>query len=168
MTEKHTGITQLKALFERSKIENMMEINVVTIRVSEDFSVAQIKFMNNKINHLVVVDSAKNVVGILSRKYLYKAQSPRKIMQEEMENQPGILIDGDSFYEKDTLDSYILANIMYRTPFTLKSTDSIAEVIVNMSKKHIAFIPVVNEEGKVVGSITDQEIVGFIAKVLMM
>ncbi|MBF0521677.1 MAG: CBS domain-containing protein [Candidatus Omnitrophica bacterium] len=159
-------VAQIKKFFENIKLEEVMDKQVVTIREDADGSEAQVKFINNKINHLIVIDADKKVVGLISRKYLYKTQSPRKIMQEEMDYEPGIVIDGDSFYEKETLDNIILSNIMFRNPFTLGPQDKLAKAVKAMGERFIACIPIVDANQKVIGVITDLEVIRFIAKIL--
>src|SRR3990167_3906126 len=109
-------------LFERVKISNVMS-KPVTINFKDTLSNAKLKFNNHNISHLIVVDDGGKLEGILSPKYLYKAQSPRKIITKDMGYARDIISDGDSFYMKETLDSYLLSNIMYKNPYTLGPDD---------------------------------------------
>lgn len=149
--------------FTQAKVRDVMDTKVVTVREDDDFSVAQRKFVENHITHLVIVNNQYQLVGLISQKYIYKTQSPRKIIGDELEPDPGILLDGDSFYLKETLDSYILRNIMKKNPFVLTPDDSLAEVIINMAKKNLGCIPIVDANRKICGVVTSQEIVQYLA-----
>ncbi len=157
----------LKVLFEKTKIKDVMTTPVVTIHENDEVSEAQMKFVNNHISHLIVVNTENKLVGIISQKYLYKTQSPRKIISEEMDYDPDILFDGDnSFYSKDTLDRFILHSIMSKDPFSLSPEDSLAKGILSMAQKKISCIPIVDQNRRPQGVLSHQEIVIFAAKLL--
>jgi len=156
----------LQSLFQKIKVEDIMEKRVIKIYEDDDFSEAFIKFKENNITHLCVTNHANQLVGLLSQKYLYRTQSPRKVIGDDMEYSPEILRDGDIFYNKDTLDSYILRKVMHKNPFTMLSQDTLAEAIFQMGKKNLGCIPIINEERKIKGLLTDHAIVKFIGSVL--
>ena len=155
----------LKSIFEGMKIKEIMTTPVVTVKEDDELSLAQMKFVNNHINHLVVVNSDNQVVGLLSHKYLYRTQSPRKVVSEEMDYDPDILMEGgDSFYSKETLDRFILRTIMNKEPITLGPQDSVARAISIMASRHLSCIPVVDQTRRPIGVLTNQEIVTYLAK----
>jgi len=160
------GNKSVQDLFKNTKLEEIMRTPVITVREDDEFSDAEKKFISNHtINHLCVVNRENQLVGIISQKYIYKTQSPRKILgHEELDYSPDIMIDGDSFYHKDSLDSYILRSIMQKNPFTLKVDDSVADAIVNMNKRNLGCIPLIDDNKKIKGVLTNNEIVLFIAK----
>jgi acetoin utilization protein AcuB len=156
----------LKVLLETTKLKAIMKTPVVTIREDEDFSQAQIKFLNNHTSHLLVVDHDHKLVGVVSQKYIYKTQSPRKIVSEEMDYDPDILVDGDSFYTKETLNNYILRSIMSKNPLSLMADDPVSKAVVLMAKRNISCIPIVDSQKHIEGVITDKEVIRFIASSL--
>ncbi|HBR15335.1 MAG TPA: hypothetical protein DD723_07320 [Candidatus Omnitrophica bacterium] len=166
MNMEHPTESYLKVLFEKIKIKDIMTTSFITIHEDARFSEAFEKFRDHHISHLLVIKGAKRLVGILSQKYLYKAQSPRKILSQDLAYGENILIDGDSFYDKETLDRYILSNIMQPRPYTLLPDDSVAAAITDMSKKNLGCIPIVDGRQDLCGVITDREIVHFVAQSL--
>jgi len=76
------------------------------------------------------------------------------------------MVDGDGYYDKDSLDSFILRNVMKHNPLSLTPEDSVAEVLITMAKYNTSCVPIVNEEKKVMGMVTNQEIVNFVVTFL--
>src|SRR6185295_10712399 len=115
-------------ILKQTKIKQFMSRQVVTINADDEFSEVQVKFTNDHVTHVVVIDSDRKVVGLISQKYLYRTQSPRKVINEEMEYRADLLKDGDdTFYTKEMLDSYILSHIMQKKPLCLSPEDTLAE-----------------------------------------
>lgn len=148
------------------KIDEVMMKPAISVREDDDFSSVQEKFVKNHLTHVCVTDNHGKFVGLISQKYLYKAQSPRKIIGGDIEYKQDIIVDGDSFYNKEVLDSYILSKIMNRNPFTLKATQTLDEAIKAMSAKHMGCIAIVDGENKLLGVLTDQIIVKYLAGLL--
>ena len=90
----------LKKQLQETKVSQIMKKNVVTVFEDDDLSEAEEKFVFHKVSHLMVVDHNHKFLGLISPKYIYKTQSPRKIIKEEMDYDKNILIDGDTFYEE--------------------------------------------------------------------
>lgn len=152
---------------KNTKLKDVMSSPVVKIYEDEEFSVAEETFLKKNLYYLPVVDRDNKLVGIVSHKYIYKTQSPRKIVgAEEIEYDPNIIIDGDSFYDKESLDRYILRSIMHKNPFTLKADDSIADAILAMAQKNIGCIPIVKKDKTVCGILTKQDIVQVLSSML--
>lgn len=139
-------------------------MNVVTVHEDADFSQAYEAIMNNRLTHLCLINRHDQLVGLLSQKYVFKAQSPRKVIDKSMEPSRNILIDGDSFYLKETLDSFIVRNVMQKNPLTMTKDTLMLEAVREMSNRHIGCIPIVTEDKKVCGLLTDQDIVRFLAQ----
>jgi acetoin utilization protein AcuB len=158
--------SSFKHVFASMKIKDIMQTNVVTVREDDDVSEAQEKLTDHHISHLLVIDNDKKFVGLVSQKYLYKMQSPRKIVKEEMDYDPNILIDGDSFYTKETLNSYILRNIMNRHVFTLTKDNSVLDALTYMDKNRVSCIPIVDKNKTIQGVLTDRDLIHYIAAVI--
>lgn len=156
--------SDFRQTFNATKIKDVMRSPVVTIHEDEDLSVAQIRFLNHHISHLLVLDRQNKLTGIISQKYLYKTQSPRKIMNEETKYVSGVIVDGESFYEKDMLDGYILRSVMNKNPYTMGSEESLGKAILMMEEKNLGCIPIVDANRQVLGVLTTQEIVHYIAR----
>ncbi len=165
MNSSHHSLLHIRNLFTNISIRDVMISPVVTISQEANLSKAVEKFIANRVTHLVVVDGLKRLTGIITQKYLYKTRSPRRIIGDAMEYHPDFLVDGNSVFDKKILDGYILKQVMKKTPFSLKATDSVVDAILNMSSKNLGAIPIVDGRKKVVGLVTEQEIINFLAQV---
>ena len=125
---------------------------VITVREEDEFHVVQDKFSVYDIRHLPVINAAGRVVGLISQRHLYKIHSPRR------------LEDGQSYYDKDALDSFILKNVMVQDPYLLKPNNTLEEAMKAMVQFKFGCIPVVNDYGMPAGIITSDSIIGFFLK----
>lgn len=155
---------QIFDILEKTKIREIMVSPAITIYEDDEFSVAEEKFISHKIHYLPVVDHEQKLVGFITHKYLYKTQSPRRIQSEEISLTPDIIVDEDSFYEKDTLNSYILRHIMNKSPSSMKADQSLAEALSLLALRDIGSIPIIDNQRKVVGILTKTEIIKILAK----
>jgi len=155
---------EFKSLLMNTKIAAIMDNDPITISIDADFSQAQEKFLQHKVSHLVVVDENNTLMGILSQKYLFKTQSPRRVVSEEIEYDSKVIIDGNTFYDKEMLDSFILKHVMMKNPFSLSGEDSVAQAINSMSRKKLGCIPIVDKNMKVRGVVTHFEIIDFLSQ----
>ena len=146
-------------------IKEIMIAPAITIQETETLRVAQETFIKYRLNHLVIVDETKRLSGIISQKYLYKAHSPRKIISQ-LDYDPDKIVDGDYFFSKESLDAYILKQIMKKQPVYLKQGDTVFKAIRLMSRLNLGCIPIVDNNKYVKGTLTDQAIVKFFSKVL--
>ena len=156
----------LRFFLDDVKIEEIMSRTFVKVYEDEPVSIVQEKFIQHNASHMVVVDRNQKLTGVISRKYVYKTRSPRKIIGREVSYDPNVLIDGESYYEKETLDGLILKNIMNQTPFTLTPEDTATQALANIAKKQISFIPVIDGNRRVVGTLSDYNVISFIARVI--
>lgn len=156
----------IRVLFDKIKVKELMSTEISTIEEFEDLSVAMSKFLHKKIPYVFVINKEKKLVGLLSQKYLYKAQSPRRIISEDMSFGPDIIVDGNSYYSKETLNSFYLTNVMQKNPLSIRDEASVAQAIILMSEKNIACIPVVDEENVVCGAITNELVMRYLCQVV--
>lgn len=156
----------IRTLLERIKIKDIMTVPVVTIYEDEELSDAEERFINRRVSYLPVISRDNRVVGLLSQKYLYKTLSPRKILNKDLDYQEDMLIDGDTFYSKEMLNSYMLRHVMFKDPFTLPPEASVGSAVLNMSSRRIGCIPIVNQDKSICGIFTNQDIVDFSARIL--
>jgi CBS domain-containing protein len=156
----------IRVLFNKMQVREIMETAISTIEQHDDLSSAQAAFISKKIPYIFVVDKEKKLVGLLSQKYLYKAQSPRKMITDDMELGPDIIMDGNSYYSKETLNSFYLTQVMNKNPLSIKDDAKVAEAITLMADKNIACIPVVDAQNVVCGAITNEVIMHYLSSVL--
>ena len=77
-----------------------------------------------------------------------------------------IIVDGDSYFDKDMLDAFPLRTVMKREPFTLGPDDPVSRAIMHMAVKNVGCIPIVDDKQKILGIITNQDIVNLLAVLL--
>ena len=156
----------IRSLLQKVKVKEIMVTRIIKLYEDDELSKAEELIITHGISYLPVVDHNERLVGLLSQKYLYKTQSPRKIDREEIDYDPGIIIDGHSFYDKETLDSYILRNIMLKDPFTLGPEDPLSKAILEMAKQNLGCICIVKENKKICGIVTYKEVGSLAASIL--
>ena len=166
MMADQVGEKNVRELLRETKIRDVMAANVKTLYEDDELSKAQEIFINNRVFYIPVVNRDDKLVGLMSHKYLYRTQSPRKFIEGSSFYEPGLLIDGDSYYDKETLNSYILHSMMQRDPYTMKPQDSLADAVLTMVKRNLGCIIVVDNDRKVIGMVTDREILFFTAKII--
>jgi len=144
-----------------------MEVPAPCINETDSLVLAYRMFKEKRLTHIMVVNDEKKLVGLISQKYLYKTVAPKKVIPgEELEIRPGILIDGDSFFTKELLDSYLLDSVMNKAPFTLTREDSVGVAIIAMNEKVLSCIPVINDDKVLEGMIMDRHIIEYISNIL--
>ncbi len=141
-----------KEFLRSIKVKDVMTSPVITVHERDDFHVVQDKLATYDIRHLPVINDAGRVVGMISQRHLYKIHSPR-----HLEN-------GEWYYDKDMLDSFILKNVMMKDLYLLKPENTLEEAMKDMVRFKIGCIPIVNDYGELVGIITRDTIIEFFLK----
>lgn len=157
----------IRDLLFDTKSRKIMTARVHSIHEDANLSEAVRLFTEYNLTHLPVVDSNKKVVGLVSHMYIYKTQSPRKFVEGDMRVAQDMVIDGDSFYLKETLDRYYLKNIMKKDPMLIDQDESLAVAVHAMANQRIGCIPVVDTLRNLVGIITNQDVISFLAITLV-
>lgn len=139
----------ISELMFTTKLECIMASPVITVSEGDDFHVVQDKFAVHDIRHLPVVDNSGRIVGLISQRDLYKIHSPRR------------LENGEWYYDKDMLDSFILKNVMVKEPYVLTPNNSVKEAMEVMRDFKFGCIPIVDDEHKPVGIVTRETIMNF-------
>ena len=157
------GKKEIRDLLVNTKIRKIMTTEVHAVDENAYLSKAEELLTGYELTHVPVVDKNKFVVGLLSHMYVYKTQAPRPFVEGELVTSPDVVIDGNAFYLKETLDKHLLKNVMKKNPLTLNSEESLAVAIHAMANKRIGCIPVVDDRRMLVGIITNQDIINFLA-----
>ena len=165
MKLSHSEDFYLRILFGKIKVREIMITPPIVIPEQESLSHVYSLFKQHGIGHLIVINEKMELAGVISQKYFYRAQSPKRVVGNKMLTSDTIL-DGDSYFNKESLDNLYLNNITNKQPLTLGPDDPIAKAVLKMSTQNVAFVPVVDVYNKVVGSISLKEIVDFSAHIL--
>ncbi|MCU0665925.1 MAG: CBS domain-containing protein [Candidatus Omnitrophica bacterium] len=137
---------------EQLLIKEIMAINPVTININRHFSEVEQILRNHHIRHLPVVDDNNILRGIITQRDLYKLCAPRKT------------IDADLVYDKQELDKFILRYVMTPNPLTLTAQDTIEKAIDLMVSTKYGCIPIVDEQRKIIGILTQIDILRAVHK----
>lgn len=133
-------------------IQEIMTIHPIYIeedanmrRAAEIISIAEV-------SDIMVVDSEKNFVGVLSEGDLLRAVLPNF---DDLINEGGTLADAFNFFvdKGQNLAEYPISPIVIKNSITLKLTDEAAQAATIMIEKQIRSLPVV-DNGKLVGSLS--------------
>ena len=143
-----------KILFKETKMATIMHSPVISIQEKEPFSSVYIKFTQHKVKHLVVVDTKNRVKGLITLRDLYSVRAPKRAE------------DGTLFYDLDDLDRFILSRVMTPNPATFHAEDNVGDAIIKMGEHGYGCIPIVDNDGIVIGIITRSDVIKIISKVL--
>jgi CBS domain-containing protein len=144
----------LAKLLKNVKVEEVMGKPARTINVNDDFSVAEEIFVKHKLRHLPVVGNDGKLVGVISQRDVYRAIAPRRFIDGTVYFREGIIVDQDGYYEKESLNKFIINSIMRKNPSTLTPDQSLGEAIHILVKEKVGCVPIVDKNMKVVGIIT--------------
>jgi CBS domain-containing protein len=156
----------VRDLLMNTPVGRIMTTKVYSVRDNAELSEAVRIISEHNLTHLPVVDGNNKVVGILSHMYIYKTQAPRRFIEGEMTAAPDMVIDGDGFYLKETLDRYRIKTVMKKEPLALNREETLAVVVHAMANYRIGCIPVVDDLKNLVGIVTNQDVINFLAMTL--
>jgi len=98
-----------------------------------------------------VIDEKNILRGIVTQRDLYRIISP--IKDEE----------GETFYNKEALDKYILKYTMTKKLTTLKADDTLAAAVGIMAKNKYGCIPIIDDGNHLIGIVTQMDVLKKIA-----
>lgn len=127
------------------RIRDWMTADVITITADTSMMKASRLMKDNGINRLPVVDGDGRIVGIVSDRDV-KAASPSKATTLDMH---------ELYY---LLSEIKVKDIMTRKPICAGPDDSVEQAAVTMIAENIGGMPVTDEDGHVLGIITDSDI----------
>lgn len=126
-------------------IRNWMTKEVITVRPETSMLKASKLMKEHDIRRLPVVDTENHVVGIVSDRDI-KDASPSKATTLDMH---------ELYY---LLSELKIKSIMTPNPVTVSPTDTVETVAMLMEERGFGGVPVVDNDGKLVGIISDHDI----------
>ncbi len=132
----------------------IMVTRVITVGMEERLSRVEAKMRENGIRHLPVVDERGRLAGIITQRDLYRAASPRPTE------------DGTYVFDPEQLASYRLKHFMTPQPLTLGPEDSVARAVELMAELKYGCIPIVDGDKKLLGIVTQIDVLKFLARTL--
>ena len=134
-------------------LKDVMVTKPYTLNIDDHFSTVEEYFHLYNIRHLPILDKDGILKGIITQRDLYRIRSPRKTMEE-----------GEEVYDKVDLNGFILKYVMTKDPVTLHPEDTLAEAINVMVTQKYGCIPIVNDENKLLGIVTQIDVLRAVAK----
>jgi len=133
------------------ELKEIMSTKVVSISETAPFSEVEEKIREYHIRHLPIVDAKEKLVGLISQRDFFKIATIHKTPEGEV-------------YDKDTLDRFILKDVMATERTPLRPTDKISDAIKVMVDLKYGAIPIVDDENKLVGIVSEIDILRYVAK----
>ncbi len=135
-------------------VSKSMTRKVVTIHKEANIFEAKEKLKQHDIRHLPVVSPDNRLIGIVTDRDIRSAL-------------PSIILhDYDSREERDRLAGLKVDDIMTQKPITVSPTNVIQDVLLLLQKSKVGALPVVNEDGILVGIISIRDLMRAFVNVL--
>lgn len=152
------GHAQQKAYarkFGEIRCQDIMSKDVITVEYGTELEEAWALLRKHKVKLLPVIDRSRRVVGILSLvDYLKRAdlktyEGFAERLVKFVKRTPGLTTDKPEF----------VGHIMAKPAFTVNENDLIATLVPLLSDKGLHHIPVVNDEARLVGIVTQSDLI---------
>jgi CBS domain-containing protein len=149
-------------------VKDVMSKNVITISPEESISDAIEKMAKNNISGLIVVDNNK-VVGVISESDVLKvlgSEFPEIKASANLTFSILLLLESGvkMIREMKKIGKLKVKDVMSKKVFFVKPEDTILEAARMMSKKDVRRLPVIDEDGKLVGVISRTDILRALVK----
>jgi acetoin utilization protein AcuB len=154
-------IKHFASLLKKVSVEEVMSSPACTINVQSDMSTVEETFVKEKIRHMPVVDNDRKLVGLISQRDIYRAVAPRRFIDGTVYYREGIIIDQDGYYEKDSLNKFILNHVMHKDPKAVTANKSLGDAVHIMVTEKLGCVPVIDKDQRVIGIITRFDILKF-------
>lgn len=143
----------------RVPVRDVMTSTVVTIKRDADLHEAARLLSENKISGMPVVDDNNRVIGVISEADILILAGMRKehTFRDILRNILGEPVPAKKGGNK-------VGDVMGFPPITSKAEDDIGEVAKILDDRRIKRLPVVDDEGKIIGIISRADIVRAIGK----
>lgn len=130
-------------------IKNIMTKNVVTVNITDVFSVAKQKMESLSVNHIPVLEGTK-LKGMLSRIDILKYSYSDSYNTDERE-------------ENAVLDHTVtIEKIMTRDLTVLSEDDTVRTAVEILTTSSFNSLPIVNSEHELVGLVTSKDLLGYL------
>jgi CBS domain-containing protein len=153
------------------KVKELMTTDVIAFKPSDKIQQVAETFRVNRISGAPVIDDQRRVVGVISEADIMKLTAtipfpdidplnpfPVFSLSAYMKQVRNIQEEIATLFEGEVKD------VMSRKPVTISPEDSISNAARIMRKNDFNRIPVVDDEGKLVGLIARDDIIGLFAR----
>ncbi|MBQ1420604.1 MAG: CBS domain-containing protein [Desulfovibrio sp.] len=126
-------------------IQDWMSTNIVSIAPSASLLKCVALLKEKGLRRLPVVNRDNNVVGLISTTDIKQFQPTRSTGMEYLE-------------AIDMLDEMKVRDIMTKPPVTIGVNSTVEDAAVFMIRKRVSTLPVVDEDGKLIGMLTEWDV----------
>jgi acetoin utilization protein AcuB len=126
------------------KVKDVMRTSVVTLHASDNLGVADDVMSMGRIRHLPVLDNQRRVVGIVTQRDLYKSAI-------------STVLGFTKTKEHDWLANINVSDIMTTGVTTVDQEAGLVEAVDKMLDKKFGCLPVTDQEGCLVGLLTESD-----------
>jgi len=134
-------------------ITKSMTKGVITIGPDATVLEARAKMDGDGIRHLPVVKEDNTLVGIITDRDIRSAM-------------PSVFSDGEDRKEKERIARLRVADVMTKNPITISCMDTLEDAILLMHRTRKGALPVVDDQGKVMGIISTRDLMRAFINVL--
>ena len=126
------------------KVQDLMRTNVVTLHSSDALDIAADIMNMGRIRHLPVVDADNRVVGIVTQRDLYRASISS-------------VLGFDRAKEHEWLGQVTVRDVMTKEVTAIGSEAGVVEAVDKLVTAKFGCLPVVDEQGTLVGLLTETD-----------
>ena len=126
------------------KVKDLMHTHVVTLHFMDTLGVAEDIMNMGRIRHLPVVDADNRIVGIVTQRDLYKAAVSS-------------VLGFDRSKEHEWLGRVKVQDVMTKTVTMISPEAGVVEAVDRLVAEKIGCLPVVDEQGKLLGLLTETD-----------
>ena len=126
------------------KVKDLMRTNVVTLHLTDALDIAEDIMNMGRIRHLPVVDAGNRVVGIVTQRDLYKASISS-------------VLGFDRAKEHEWLGKVQVRDVMTKAVTTIGPEAGVVEAVDKLVTAKFGCLPVVDEQGTLVGLLTETD-----------
>jgi CBS domain-containing protein len=132
-------------------VAEVMSKNVLFAHLNHSFTELCRLFFELNIHHLPVVDEADQLIGLVSANDVLKAYGRR--------------LPGSQLHDEAALNQEItIESIMTPNPISASPDTSLKRAAELLTSNHIQSLPIVDNEGRVVGILTSRDLVRHLAQ----
>ena len=129
----------------RRPVSEIMRRDVVSVTVGEKLDLTQDIMNLGRVRHLPVLDDEQRVIGVVSHRDLLAAAMTA-------------VLDFDAKSRRTFLRSIEVAEVMAKDPVTVGPRASLGEVARILVERKIGCVPVVAENGELLGLVTESDL----------
>ena len=149
------------------KVRELMTTNVIAFKPSDKVHLVAETFRSNRISGAPVLDDQRKVIGVISEADIMKLTATVPFPDIDPLN-PFPIFSLTAYRKKvekipaeiETLFEGSVKDVMTKDPVTISPDDSVLDAARLMHKDDFNRIPVVDDEGKLVGLIARADIIG--------